>query len=254
MAWTIVGVANQVEVTAAPHALVTTGISGLQQGDLLVACLSSRIASTTSVTLPTGGEWTLVGETKHNNTATNTTAAASGLMAYSIRGAADPNLTFNHPIAPSVAIGRIVAYRGADTGATVRGITAFSGASLSTTAPNWNASAVVATTSADLFVAAVAGGQEATWSAFSSSVGITGLSGATDTTTAPVLNTWTERADANTTTGADTSLAILDALGGFVINVTATASLQAIQVLTIGVFRYATIPDLNMPTMRPPTR
>ena len=101
--WAFVGVSDEVAVATTAHALVTTGISGLAAGDLLVACITSRIASTTSVTLPTGGEWTLVAEQKSNNVLTTTSAAASGLMAYCVRGASNPNLTFTHPVAPSQA-------------------------------------------------------------------------------------------------------------------------------------------------------
>ena len=230
-----VGVSNEVAVATTAHALVTTGISGtLQAGDLLVACITSRIASTTSVTLPTGGEWTLVSEQKNNNTATNTTAAASGLMAYCVRGASNPNLTFTHPVAPSQAQGRIVAYRNVNTTSpkdtqtsftTATAITAVSGTGLTTTQIE------------DLIVAMACGGQEAAWSAFNAT-DPAGASGAT-VTTAPTT-TWSERADSAVTTGADGSLAIFDAVkltSGATGNFTATASVSAGHVVIAGAFK-----------------
>jgi len=233
--WAFVGVSNEVAVATTAHALVTTGISGtLQAGDLLVACITSRIASTTSVTLPTGGEWTLVSEQKNNNTATNTTAAASGLMAYCVRGASNPNLTFTHPVAPSQAQGRIVAYRNVNitspkdtqTSFTTTSVTAVSGTGLTTTQIE------------DLIVAMACGGQEATWSAFNAT-DPAGASGATDTTSAPTT-TWIERADSAVITGADGSLAIFDAVkltSGATGSLTATASLQALHVVIAGAFK-----------------
>ena len=235
MAWAFVGVSNVVEVTATPHALVTTGISGtLQAGDLLVACISSRIASTTSITLPTGGEWTLVSERKNNNTLSTNLAIPTGLMAYCVRGASDPNLTFTHPIAPSVAIGRVVAYREIISAApkdtqtsfqTATAITAVSGAGLTTSADG------------DLIVAMTAGGQEAAWSAFNAT-SPSGASGATSV--AAPTTTWLERADSVTTTGADTSLGIFDAVkttAGATGNLTVTASVAAAHVVIAGAFK-----------------
>ena len=127
-------------------------------------------------------------------------------MAYCVRGASNPNLTFTHPVAPSVALGRIVAYRNVNTSSpkdtqtsftTATGTTAVSGTGLTTTQIE------------DLIVAMAAGGQEAAWSAFNATdpAGATGA-----TSTAAPTTTWLERADSLTTTGADTSLAIFDAV------------------------------------------
>ena len=82
MAWSIVGVSISVEVTATSHTLTVP--AGIAAGDLLVACIASRIASTTSITLPTGGEWTLVGEQKANNILTTSSALPSAMMAYCV--------------------------------------------------------------------------------------------------------------------------------------------------------------------------
>jgi hypothetical protein len=235
--WQLVGVSDQVQVTGTTHTLVTTGISGLTTGDLLVACISSRIASTTAVTLPSGGEWTLVEDELNNNTATNTSATPSGTMAYCVRGASDPNLTFTHPTAPSVALGRIVAYRNnALTGVldtqtnftTATNVTAISGTGLTTSQDD------------DLIVAMRAGGQESTLTSFAAATDPTTASGATNTTSHPAPNAWTERADATTTTGADTALSIYDTVktaAGSTGNLTATASQASAHVVIAGAFK-----------------
>jgi len=234
VAWSIVGVGAVVEVTGTAHAL--TEPAGIASGDLLIACISSRIASTTPITIPAG--WTAVGQQNNNNTLTTTSAAASGVMAYIIRGASAPALTFTHPTAPSVAIGRTIAYRNStmalpdpwDQG--VVGTTA-----VNTTAVSFSGFPVGV--DGELMVAMMAGGQEAAWSAFKSANTPSTASGATDTTTAPSTTTWIERADTNTTTGADTSLAIFDAVKatkGATGNLTATASLGASHVLAMASF------------------
>jgi hypothetical protein len=159
--WKFVGVSSQVQVTTTGHTLVTTGISGLQAGDLLIACITSRIASTTSITLPSGGEWTLIGEQKANNVLTTTSAVASGMMAYCIRGASNPNFTFTHPVAPSVARGVIVAYRWETTSAKTPVKDTQSAA---TTAVNTTAVSTAGFTTANpmsLIIKMCAGGQEA---------------------------------------------------------------------------------------------
>lgn len=235
MAWAFVGVSNVVEVTTTAHALVTTGISGLQAGDLLVACISSRIASTVSVTLPAG--WTPVAEQKTNNTATNNSATPSALMAYCVRGASNPALTFTHPVAPSVAIGRIVAYRG--LGASLPALGAQTSFTTGTNTTAVSGAGLTTVQNGALIVAMAAGGQEAAWSAFDATDPST-ASGATNTATAPTAGTWIERADSITTTGADTSLAIFDAIkstAGATGNLTTTASVAAAHVVIAGSFK-----------------
>jgi hypothetical protein len=234
--WQFVGVGNVVEVTGTSHALLEP--AGVASGDLLVACISSRIASTTQVTLPTGGEWTLVGDRNNNNTATNTSATPSGTMAYCIRGGSAPNLTFTHPIAPSVAIGTIVAYRNAAQTSTL------DDSNDTTTSTNITAisSAVGVTTTQDddLLVIMRAGGQESTLTGLAAATDPTSASGATNTSSHPAPNAWLERLDATTTTGADTALTILDAVktaAGSTGNITATASAASAHVLVHGAFK-----------------
>jgi hypothetical protein len=229
VAWTFVGVSNVVEVTATAHALVTTGITGLAAGDLLVACISSRIASTTSVTLPAG--WTLVSEQKNNNILTTSSALPSGLMAYCIRGASDPALTFTHPAAPAPAIGRIVAYRGGS------GLDTQSSFTTAIATTPVSGAGVTTSRDGDLIIAMAAGGQEAAWSSFNAT-SPSGASGATST--AAPTTAWLERADSQTTTGNDTSLGIFDAVkttAGATGNLTTTASVSAGHVVVAGAFK-----------------
>jgi hypothetical protein len=234
MPWSFVGAGTVVEVTATSHTLTLP--AGTQSGDLLVAVISSRIASTTSITLPSG--WTLVTEQKTNNVVAGaSTGIASAMMAYIVRGASAPALGFTHPTAPSVAQGQIVAYRGCAQvspldvvggGTTATAITAVSVAGMTTTAAN------------DLIVMGVAGGRNAAWSAFDAVTDPGTQSGATDTTTAPTAGTWLERADTQTTTGADTSLGIADAIkatAGATGNLTVTASLSGGQAVVAGAFK-----------------
>jgi hypothetical protein len=234
VAWSIVGISAVVEVTGTAHAL--TEPAGVASGDLLIACISSRIASTTPITIPAG--WTAIGQQNTNNVLTTTSAVASGVMAYIIRGGSAPALSFTHPTAPSVAIGRIVAYRNStmalpdpwDQG--IVGTTA-----VNTTAVSFSGFSVGV--DGELMVAMVAGGQEAAWSAFKTANTPSTASGATDTTTAPSTTTWIERADTNTATGGDTSLAIFDAVKatkGATGNITCTASLGAGHALLMASF------------------
>ena len=177
----------------------------------MVAVISSRIASTTSITLPAG--WTLVAESKTNNVvAAATTSEASGMMAYIIRGDIAPALNFTHPVAPSVAMGRIVAYRGENVWApfdvgigakTTTNVTAVSTTGLTTGEAN------------ELIVKGVCSGRASAFSAHDAATDPTTSSAAGAVqTAAPIVGTWQERQDATTTTGADTALAIADAIRG----------------------------------------
>jgi hypothetical protein len=107
-------------------------------------------------------------------------------MLYQIRSGT-PDLTFTINAALSVAMGRIVAYRGAAATTPLDVSTAV------TTAVNTTAVSVAGLTTTqadDLIVALAAGGQEATWSAFSNVTAPLTPSGTTDTTTAPSATAW----------------------------------------------------------------
>lgn len=238
MAWAFVGVSTVVEVTATSHTLTLP--ASTQPGDLLVAVISSRIASTTSITLPSG--WTLVAESKTNNVvAAATTSEASGMMAYMVRGDATPNLTFTHPVAPSVAVGRIVAYRGGnrwspfDVGIgakTSPNVTAVSTTGLTTSEAN------------ELIVKGFCSGRAATSTTHDAATDPTTSSGTSSVqTAAPIVGTWQERQDASTATGADTGLAIADAIrgtAGATGALTCTASLAGGHCQVAGAFKIET--------------
>jgi len=160
--WTLVGVGTNVVGTATP--LTLTEPAGVQEGDLLIACITYRYSSIASIW--TNAAWTQVGIANNNfNTSTNTSAQASAQMFYIVRGASAPSLSFAFSGGGtlSVAMGQIVAYRGNaqttplddDTGGqTATNTTAVSVAGLTTTQDD------------DLIVAMCAGGQEASWSNF----------------------------------------------------------------------------------------
>ena len=259
--WRFVGVSNVVTVTTTGHTLVTTGIADpLLPGDVLIACIGSRIASASSVTLPSGGEWTLVDEELTNNILTTTSAIASGTMAICVRGASDPNLAFTHPTAAAPAMGRLIVYR------PVNGVAQKDTQVGSTTATNVTAVSTTGLNTAlagELLVRMLVGGQEVGWSAFDAATDPTTSSGTNSNQTAdPIAGTWQERADSNTTTGNDMSLAIGDAIratAGATGNLTATASAGAGHVsITVALILRAlvraaefagTAPSLGTPTL-----
>jgi hypothetical protein len=245
VAWSFVGVSSP--VVAQTQDITLTEPAGCQAGDLLVACLSYRIASASPMA-NYGPEWVLVNERNTNNVLTTTSAVASGAMFYCIRGAGAPYLTFSHAATPSQSIGRIVAYRDVnmltplDTSAaanTATNNTALSVAGLTTTAAR------------DLIVRAACGGQEATWTAFDAATNPTTSSGTNSNQTAdPIVGTWQERADSSSTVGADGSLAIADAIrntAGATGNFTATASLGASHAHIAGAFFEGPTPGIATP-------
>src|SRR5262245_47276614 len=107
MAWTIVGVSSVVETTTTT--LTLTEPAGVADGDLLVACIACRTTATIGPSIPSN--WNTQAGQVNNSTATNTSALASGFLTYQVRNGA-PALTWTLPAGISVAIGRIVAYRG----------------------------------------------------------------------------------------------------------------------------------------------
>lgn len=234
--WQYVGASSVVEVTATSHTL--TEPAGVAEGDLLVACFAIRTTSTTPVTLPSG--WTLATQSYINNTTANSTAgAASGLIAYCIRGASAPALTFTHPAAPSVARGQIVAYRNSDpTQASVLDVAAST--RLTTAATAISVAGITTTQDDDLIVGVIAGGRNITVTNFNNATGGTSSGTGASITAAPAPNAWQERADAGTATGADTGLSIRDSVftsAGDTGNFTATASASALHLVMVAAFK-----------------
>lgn len=243
--WRYIGVSNSVQVTGTSHALVTTGISeALLPGDLLIASIASRIASTTAVTLPSGGEWTLVeDELTNNTTAASTNSVASGTMAFAIRGASDPNFTFTHPTSPSVALGRLTVYR------PVNGVAGKDTQSSGTTATNTTSISTTGLTTAlneELIVRMVANARAAAVSAFNAATNPNTSSGTNSVQTAnPIAGTWQERQDSNTATGADVGLSIADAVrasAGATGNFTVTSATAGSHAQIAGAFYFRVTP------------
>ena len=159
------------------------------------------------------------------------------MMAYHVRSDAAPALTFTHPVAPSVAMGRIVAYRGGNVwspfdvgiGAkTAINITAVSTTGLTTGEAN------------ELIVKGVCSGRNSAFSAHAATNPATSSGAGAVQTGAPIVGTWQERQDALTTTGADTALAIADAIrgtAGATGNLTTTATVAGGHAQVAGAFR-----------------
>lgn len=229
--WQFVGISSVVETGGTT--LTLTEPSGVRDGDLLVACISSRSSATTA---PSATGWTAVGSQSNNSTLTGSTSAvASGSMFYKVRSGT-PALGFTIPAGNTVSQGQIAAYRGVNYGSPLDASTAV------TTAINTTSVSVTGVTTTqddDLIVAMCAGGQEASWLGFNNLTA--GLGASTDTsTTVKTSASWTERSDTATTTGADTSLAVFDAVRpttGATGNLAVTASLGGSNVVIAGAFK-----------------
>lgn len=230
MAWSFVGVSSPVAVASGN--VTMTEPAGVASGDLLVACIGFR--SNVAFAVPSG--WSLMTQKNAGNTATNASGVGAVMMAYIVRGASAPALTFTRT-AGDAAIGQIVAYRGntATPFVAADSLTLAAG-STAVQLPTFSASIQ----SNDLFVIAVGGGGDTTFSAFNNSTSGT-ASGATDTSSAPSGSQTYERADSLTTLGADTTLAIADGL--FNSNASATGSFNTtaagsfLHAIAAGVFR-----------------
>lgn len=232
MAWGFVAVSGA--VTAASGNITLTEPAGVIQGDLLVACISYR--SNAAFTKPSG--WTdITSQNTGNTTANGTGSIGSGFMAYIRRGSSAPSLVFTRT-AGDVAIGRIVAYRDSDSSGTL--VTQTS-ATLGTAATAISVSGVTTSNDRDLIVVAACGARNSTFTNFDTATDpATASSTNSGQTAAPIAGTWQERADSGTTTGADCSLGIADAVratAGATGNITITASSSARHVVMVGVFK-----------------
>lgn len=231
MAWSFVGIGTvATPVTSGNYTL--TEPAGVAQYDLLVACIAYR--GSAAFTLPAG--WNVVATQQSTGDTDATDGIASGVMAYIVRGASAPALQFTRT-AGDVAMGRIVAYRGNATSSVYDTGTANTLGAVNVTVTTGTFSTAQAN---ELIVCMGAGGDNYTWSAFDAATDPTAASGATDTTTAPTAGTWIERGDSGTNTGADTSLAIADAIratAGATGTIQATASGAGRSVLIAGAFK-----------------
>jgi len=198
-----VGVSSQVVVASGNLTLVSTG-GNFAVDDIVFACIAYR--SNAAFTLPAG--WTLVAQESTGNTSTTaSTAIASGCMAWIKWTSPAPSLAFTRT-AGDVAQGVLVGYRGQKgTGP----IDVVSSATLGANSVTAATGTITTANNNELIVAMVAGADNGTTSNFRAATSPTTGSGATVVANDGVYNDiWQERYDANTTTGADTSLSIGD--------------------------------------------
>lgn len=232
MAWGVPKIGTV--ATVASGNLTLTEPSGIATGDLMIACIGYR--SNAAFTVP--GDWNLVSTQQSLGDTDATNGIASGLMMYCVRGGSAPTLTFNRT-GGDVAQGRILAYSGGHA-------TDPFDAGLSTTVNPATSAPAIASAFAvaaggELLVAMVSCGDALTSSTFDAGAVCTIASGATDTTTAPTSNTWIERADTTTATGADHGLAIADGVSASSGNIQpfATVTASARHVIIAGAFKPA---------------
>jgi hypothetical protein len=207
MAWDYVAQSGPTTVTTNNITLVEP--TGAQEGDLLVACIAFRQATGGSnFTLPSG--WNLVAtqQVTVNTSTTTTSSIASGLMAYIVRGASAPSYAFTRTAGANVAIGRVLCYRGNHSAPYDTG----SANTLAANSATVTTGTITTAEAGELIVAMAAGADNVTFSAFDAATDPTTASGATNTTNDPTDGTWRERADSGTNSGADTSLAVADAI------------------------------------------
>lgn len=235
-AWNFVSVGTAAEVASGN--LTLNEPSGAASGDLLVACIAYR--SNAAFTLPAG--WALVATQQSSGDTDATNGIASGVMAYIVRGGSAPSYAFTRT-AGDVARGAVVAYRDNspspyDTGSA----NTLAVASATVTTGTFNTAQA-----GELIVAMVACGDTLTTSAFDAATDPATASGATDTTTEPTAGTWIERLDSSTGTGADTAIAIADAVratAGATGTIQATVSAIARHVMIAGAFRLRVLSSL----------
>jgi hypothetical protein len=203
--WGVPKIGATAETTLSGGNLTLAEPSGIAQGDLQITCIAYRDSA--AFTVP--GDWNLVATQQSSGDVDITNGIASGVMMWTVRGASAPTLTFNRT-GGNVALGRIIAYSGGERTTPSDTGTANTLAVEATTFTTGTFSTAVAN---ELIVACTAAGDEPdAASAFDAATDPTTASGATDTTTAPTAGTWIERADSSTATGADTALAIADAI------------------------------------------
>jgi hypothetical protein len=227
MAWDLIGVSTYAEVTSGN--LTLNAPAGIAEGDLLVACIAYR--SNVAFTLPAG--WNLVATQQSSGDTDATQGIASGVMAWIIRGASNPSFVFTRT-GGDVAQGTILAYRGHalspyDTG----------GAATLGTIGEPSLAAISTAQAGELLVAMVSSGDNSSMSAFDATDPST-ASGGTDTTTDPTTGTWIERFDRGSNSGADTGLAVADAVksgSGSTGTLSADASATTRSVFIVGAFK-----------------
>lgn len=203
MAWGSAPLIGTESVVAAGN-LTLSEPAGVTSGDLLVACIAFK--DSVAFSLPAG--WTVVATQQNTGDINTANGLGSALMAFIVRGASAPALTFTRS-GGDVAQGRILAYR-PSAGTTATYATGSAGSGTSGVADQ-SISGLTTTQGESLLVFMHGGGRIYTVSAFDAATDPTTASGATDTATVPTNGTWIERIDASTATGSDTALGVADA-------------------------------------------
>ncbi len=202
MAWEIIALGTGVIQNGGDITL--TEPTGTAQGDLVVACIAYR--DTPAFTKP-GTDWTQIGQLSIGDT-DNSSGVASGGMWYCIRGAASPGYVFTRTLG-DVAYGHTVTYRGVNTR------NPFDVASITQAGSDREPIGTTMTTSLadELLVAMIAHGDNSL-TVTMDAVNNPGTASTTTVavTTEPASNTWYERFDDGSNTGADVGLFIADAI------------------------------------------
>jgi len=202
MAWEIIALGTNVIQDGGNITLVEP--TGTLPGNLVVACIAYR--STPAFTKP-DANWTQIGQLSIGD-ADATSGVASGGMWYCVRGASAPGYVFTRTLG-DVAMGQCVTYRG------VNKKNPYDTASVTQAGSDREPIGTTMTTALDneLLVAMIAHGDNSTTLTMDAATNPgTASIGTIAVTTEPASNTWYERSDTGTNTGADTGLFIADAI------------------------------------------
>lgn len=206
-------------------------------GDLLVAAVAYR--DTAAFTMPSG--WTLVDtqQSSGNVSTTASTAIGSGLMAWIVMGGSAPDLTFLRS-GGNVALGRIVSYSGNTSSPYDTGVAA----TLAANGTAVTASGITTAEAGELLVMMAAGGDNVDASAFVAATEPSTSSGTGSGSLVAPSTAWKERFDSSTSTGADTFLAVADAVkatAGATGDLQYTASVSSRHVVIAAAFKMAAV-------------
>ena len=236
MAWTIEALGTNVVQNGGNITLVEP--SGAASGDLLVACIAWK--DTAAFTKPSA-EWTLI-RTLSNGDTDAIGGVASGGMWYCIRGASAPSYVFTRTNG-DVAMGQVISWK---QSAGTPALDTSSILQVGSDTVNIVGTTITTAEGGELLVAMVAHGDAALTVTFDS---VTNPGTASTTTVAvttePASNTWYERADTKTTTGADTGLFIADAImttAGATGAHSAVADVSSNQVVIVAAFKTTVTP------------
>ena len=236
--WQFRGVSTVVESVTGSATLTLTEPAGAATGDLIVAMISMRSTATAAGTISLPSGWTRVSEKYTNSVGTGSTAVASGTMAWIIRGSSAPSYAFPYGAGNNVIQGQCIAYSATGYTPTID----VNGTGVVTSAGNINVSVTGLTTLTDdaLLVVGMGGGQADAFISFSAATSPNVLSGKTASTANPI-SAWQKRfADNGTASGADTSVALADAMkftAGATGNFTAIASIAASHLVIAAAFK-----------------